>query len=416
MNTPSRGPQHNEGVDTCQGKPCPPNLARRVKRRAWAPEWNWFAVCAPGLEAPLFQEMRALGLEPLPAEPDGGGVGFRGKLEAGYLANLWLRCCARVLLRLADFRVRTWDDLVRQARGVPWEAFLPAGAPLRIKVSLKGSNLKHSGRVAEEVLAAAAQSLTKLGLAPPILAASQEPAQAIMVRGLDRRCQISLDASGEHLHKRGYRLAAGKAPLREDLAAALVTLAGYDGSQPFLDPMCGAGTLAIEAALLSRGLPALGEERDLSMLAWPCHREPTWRHLREKAREQALGAAPQPILARDAQTSAIRATAANAQRAGVAADLVIAKADFFQTPAPPGPPGLLAMNPPYGKRLGSVRQAGEFAQRLGAHLANHYPGWRVAAVLYLPQWLEVLGLRDARTLAAPFGGLKVTLAVGEVKG
>lgn len=434
MSLSSVGPNHKEGMGACQAQPAtpgkgaahsgspgpatstskgPPNLARRIKRQAWVPVWDWFAVCAPGLEEILTAELASLDLAPLPAEPGVGGVAFSGKLEAGYLANLWLRSAGRVLLRLADFRVRTWDDLLRQAKAIAWEVFIPPGAPLNIRVTLKSSNLKHAGRVAEEVFKAACQSLQKVGLAPPRMAQAQEPAQVIMVRGVDRRCQISLDASGEHLHKRGYRQDPGQAPLREDLAAALLKLAGYDGSQMLMDPMCGAGTLPIEAALSARGLPSLGE-RSIAMETWPCHREPTWRHLVSKAHEQALAAAPAPILARDLSGVARKSSKANALRAGVSEDVRFDKADFFKAPPPPGPPGLLVVNPPYGKRLGSVRQAEEFAKKLGQRLASAYGGWQVAIVLYLPQWLEGLGLQDARTLSAPFGGLKVTLAVGKV--
>ncbi len=413
--TPSfRGPHHKEAPRACQARaaaPGPPNLARRIKRRAWAPEWNWFATCAPGLEELLAGELKALGLAVSGPEP--GGVGFAGKLEAGYLANLWLRTAGRVLLRLADFRVRRWEDLRRQARQVAWEVFVPAGAPLKVRVSLKGSNLKHAGRVAEEVLAAATSSLQKAGLAPPRPCRKGEAGQLVLVRARDRRCQISLDASGEHLHKRGYRLEVAKAPLREDLAAALLLLAGYQGGETLLDPMCGSGTLAVEAALLARRLPPLGR-RPLAMEAWPCHRQPAWRHLRARAGEQALAEAPAPIHARDRVPGALRATAGNARRAGVAGDLALEQADFFAAP-PPGPgPGLVVMNPPYGKRLGSVRRAGSLAARLGRRLGEAYGGWRVAAVLYLPQWVESLGLEETRTLSLPFGGLKVTLVVGRV--
>jgi putative N6-adenine-specific DNA methylase len=370
-------------------------------------------VCAPGLEKILAAELGGLVLEPLPVKPGLGGVGFSGKLEAGYLANLHLRGAGRVLLRVADFRVRTWDDLVRQAGAIAWEVFIPPDAGLSIRVTLKSSNLKHSGRVAEEVFKAASQSLQKAGLAAPRQAKAREPAQVVLVRGKDRRCLISLDSSGEHLHKRGYRLDPGQAPLREDLAAALLMLAGYDGSQMLLDPMCGAGTLAIEAAQMARKLPALGD-RAIAMQSWPCHREAAWGHLLGKAHEQALDAAPAPILGRDKAAMALKAAGANAARAGVGEDVRFDKADFFSAPPPPGPPGLLVMNPPYGKRLGSVRQAEVFVQNLAQRLAQTYGGWRVGIVLYLPQWLDLLGLQEVRTLSAPFGGIKVTLATGKV--
>lgn len=392
-----------------------PNLERRVKQQVWAKEHDYFAVTAPGLEEICADELRALGVGPV--EPQPGGVAFRGRWEAMYLANLWLRTAGRVLLRLRDFRVHNWSDLPRQAMAVPWEVYLPAGAAIRVQVTLNESNLKHSGRVAEEVVGAAMARLTSLGLAAPTLAEgaeeSRDNALTIMVRGAGRRASISLDTTGEHLHRRGYRLQPGQAPLREDLAAGLLTLCGYGGAGALLDPLCGAGTLPIEAGLMARGL-APGLERAFAVESWPCHRAPAFAHMRKKAREAALPQAPAPILGRDRSAPALAAARANAERAGLAADLTFDKADFFAAPPPGVAPGLLVINPPYGKRLGSVRQAEEFAARLGRHLKGFYPGWRCGVVLYLPQWAEELRLERAVSLVVPHGGLKVTLLAGDV--
>ena len=390
----------------------PINLARRIKRRAWAPTWDWFAACAPGLEEICAAELAALGLETGP--PQGGGVGFRGRLEAAYLANLWLRCAGRVLLRLADFRVRTWQDLVRQAGRIPWEVFLRPGRELRIQVSLRASNLRHSGRVAEVVLEQAARRLESLGLEPPRAAAAhQAGAQLVLVRGYQRRALISLDTSGEHLHRRGYRLAAGSAPLREDLAAALLSLCAYRGGQTLLDPMTGSGTLAIEAALLARGLPP-ALQRSLALESWPCHRAPTWDHLRKRARQEALPRAPGAILARDLRPQALEQARQNAGRAGVEGDLELMRADLLESPPPPGPAGLVVINPPYGRRLLSPNQATRLVREVARKLRREYQGWQVGLVLQRPAWQGLFSLKGTRRLVAAHGGLKVTLLSGRV--
>ncbi|MCA1905352.1 MAG: hypothetical protein LDL11_02025 [Desulfarculus sp.] len=409
------------------------NLERRVKRQAWAPEHDLFAVTAPGLEPVCAHELLNLGAEEARATP--GGVLFRGRLDSLYAANLWLRTAGRVLLRLKDFRVRTWEDLLRQAAAVPWEVWLEAGAQVRVRVSLRQSNLRHEGRIAEEVFQAASNRLASLGLKPPRLiggegregeeddggdqtegpsAGGDQPAQTILVRGVDRRASLSLDGSGAHLHRRGYRLAPGPAPLREDLAAALLILCDYTGDQPLLDPFCGAGTLAIEAGLIARRL-APGLARDFAFSDWPSFREPTWRHLRKQAQAAALPAPPQPIHARDVSAPALEACRANARRAGLEGQVEIQRADFFNADPPPGP-GLVVINPPFGHRLGSVRQAADLAKRIGWRLRLAYPGWRVGLVLYRPEWAADLGLAQARTLAAPHGGLKISLLCGEVPG
>ena len=390
-----------------------PNLARQIKRQVWPHAWPLFAVCAPGLEEVCEAELESLGAGALEVRP--GGVAFEGRVEMLYTANLWLRSAGRVLFRLSDFRVRRWDDLLRQAARAPWEYFLAPKAPYRIQVTLKDSNLRHEGRIAEEVGAAIEKRFRSLNLEPPApVRPDQAQSQLIAVRGHDRRCTFSLDASGDHLHRRGYRLATGKAPLREDLAAALLIFSGYTGEEALLDPMCGSGTLPIEGSLLARDL-APGLERAFALENWACHRKAAWEHLKKLSREESLPAAPNPIWAWDNNPGAIRSAKDNAERAGVSGDVEIVQADFFKEPAPKCEPGILVVNPPYGKRIGSVRQAERLIQKLGAKLKADYRGWRVSLVLYLPEWQRFLNLKNTRAITAPHGGVKVTMLSGEAE-
>ncbi len=386
------------------------NLARRIKRRGWAPSWDWFAACAPGLEEFCAAELSGLELETGP--PESGGVPFRGRLAAGYRANLWLRCGGRVLLRLADFRVRTWQDLVRQAGRIPWEVFLPPGRELRIQVSLHSSNLRHRGRVAQVVLEQAVRRMQSLGLEPPRAAGARPGrSQLVLVRGLGRRAMISLDSSGEHLHRRGYRLVPGTAPLREDLAAALLYLCRYQGRQTLLDPMTGSGTLAVEAALMARRLPP-ALERPLALESWPCHREATWAHLRASARQGVRQRAPAPILARDLRPRSLEQARQNADRAAVAGDIDFEPADFLVGPPPATEPGLVVINPPYGRRLLSPGRAVRLLKEIARKLRLDYRGWRVGLVLQRPAWQGLFNLKGSRRLVVVHGGLKLTLLAG----
>ena len=240
-------------------------------------------------------ELTRLGMAGVSVEP--GGALFSGRLGEAYRANLWLRTAGRVLLRLADFRVRVLADIKRQAEAVPWEAFLAAGAPLAVQVSMKQGGLGHGGAVAESVQKGVEQRLKNLGIAPPLPAGPDDAGrQMILLRNQDRRAVISLDSSGIHLHKRGYRLATAKAPLRENLAAALLVLCGFRGEAPLLDPMCGAGTIPIEAALIARNLPP-GLARGFAMQAWPAHREATLAHLRKTALAGSRPAPHAPFIA-----------------------------------------------------------------------------------------------------------------------
>jgi putative N6-adenine-specific DNA methylase len=391
--------------------PSPINLQRRIKQKVWPHAWPWFAVCKPGVEDICLSELAGLEIENLDPQP--GGVGFEGGLEDAYAANMWLRTSSRVLLRVNDFRVRRWDDLVRQASRTTWEYFLQPEGAFTIQVSLTDSNLKHTGQIADVMAQGITRRFKELGLAPPLPARpDQSSSQVIMVRGVDRRCTFSLDSSGDNLHKRGYRLASGKAPLREDLAAALLWISGYSGDVPLIDPMCGSGTLAIEAALIARGLPPC-LDREFAMHSWPCHREAAYGHLKKTFEANALDRAPARIMASDNQAPALKFARDNAERAGVGADIEIGQQDFFQL-TPPDEPGVLVANPPYGKRIGSVRQGERFIQKMGAHLRNNFPGWRVGVVLYQTEWAKYLGLRNTVRTTVPHGGVKVTLLAGEV--
>jgi len=162
-----------------------------------------------------------------------------------------------------------------------------------------------------------------------------------------------------------------------------------------------------------RRLPP-GGGRGFAFQAWPSFRETTWRHLLREAQTQALVAPPAPIIARDNSVAALDICQENAGRAGLGGQIAIERADFFKAAPPDAGPGLVVINSPYGKRLGSVRQAGELVERIGRRLAEAYQGWRVGIALYRPEWAEALPLAEAVSLTAPHGGLKLTLLGGRV--
>lgn len=383
-----------------------PALSRRIKQTVHAPLHAWFASCSPGLEPVLARELAELDAAEI--EPVAGGVEFKGKLDLGYLANLWLRSANRVLLRVAEFRARAPEELFRHAREIRWEALLPA-LPLRIEVSLQASRMTSDSLVERTLREAIAARLDEQAL--PKLPEGEGPSQLLLVRFEQNRVLLSLDSSGELLHKRGYREATAKAPIRETLAAGILLAAGYDGSASLLDPMCGAGTFPIEAALIARRLPP-GLHRHFRFEDWPSFKEATWRHLKAKALEQALEASPHGILAQDLNPGAIAATRANAERAGV--PLAILSADFFAAPAPEGPPGWLVLNPPYGRRIGESEAIGRFYARIGSKLRREYAGWTFAIVVPEPSLYGALRLPESERLILPHGGLKIGVTIGRI--
>ncbi len=299
-----------------------------------------------------------------------GGVEFSGFLEHLYRVNLWSRTASRVLVRLGEFDAKTFAELSRKAAALPWEKFLSAQAAVTVRATCHKSKLYHSDAVAERILTAIQERLGG--------DVQNEGAQSIVVRLDHDHCTLSLDSSGDHLHQRSYRLAAAKAPLRETLAAALLRRARYDPTQPLLDPFCGSGTFAIEAALMARNI-APGLQRRFAFMNWVTYDAEDWAALMAEAQATRLPHSPAPILASDRDAGAIEAANANAERAGVRESIEFTCQSVSAIQPPPGP-GLVIANLPYGKRVGEAEPVENLYAQFGKVLAQKCPGWRVAFV------------------------------------
>lgn len=304
-----------------------------------------FAACAPGLEPVLAAELARLGLD---AQAVPGGAEARGE-DAVALACLGSRVADAVSLRLY--------------RG-------PAGG----------------------LAAARREARRHFGEGAPLLA-----------RRAEREATLSLDAAGAPLYRRGWRARIGAAPLRETLAAGILLASGYDGSVPFLDPMCGSGTLAVEAALLaSRRAPGLG--RRFAFEGWPGHDAGRAERLRAHLAAQ-IRAPPAPIHASDRNGGAVRLARKNAEAAGVADHLRLARNDAAALIPPPGP-GLCAVNPPYGLRLG---EDAEDAWKALAALLPRLSGWGLSVLAPARSLEKVLARDPEEALAVRNGGLRCRL-------
>jgi putative N6-adenine-specific DNA methylase len=374
-----------------------------------------FAVCAPGLEELLTRELRALGL---PAESVQGGSEWEGDRKHLHLANLHSRLATRVLVRMAEFRARSFHELERHANRIAWNRFLPAGGSLHLRVSCRKSKLYHEGAVEERLLRAAEAQIPGISQRAGETdddGEFQGEAQLIVVRFLHDRCTLSVDSSGAPLYMRGYRQAVGRAPLRETLAAAVLLGSGWRPGESLLDPMCGSGTIPIEAALISRNVApgiasASRQPRNYAFERWPEHDPGSWNAAVEAAREAITVSSGSPIHASDRDEGAARATAENARRAGVLDDLTIECAALTSI-MPPEAPGWLLSNPPYGLRVSESSELRNLYAALGRFARESLPGWhlgilsadsRLAAQLRLPLH-EVLRTRN--------GGIPVSLLV-----
>jgi putative N6-adenine-specific DNA methylase len=324
-------------------------------------------VTAPGLAPLCAAELEALGITG--ARGDEAGVAFDATPEALWRANLWLRTASRVLSCGSPSSRRAASPRLEEQRHACAGTWSPrdcrrAAAARDLSQVALSTRMPLAERVARAVAAGAA-ARGPAGARPARRNEGDDAGPLFVVRFAHDRCTISADASGALLHQRGYRQAVGKAPLRETLAAAMLLAAGYDGSGPLVDPLCGSGTIAVEAALIARRL-APGRHRRFAFERWPSFDAGRWRRLLAEADAAALPAAPAPILASDRDAGAIEATLANAARAGVAGDLTVVRQALSDVVPPEGAGRRVAGHQP------AVRQAG--GRGRGAARAVGAPG------------------------------------------
>jgi putative N6-adenine-specific DNA methylase len=355
-----------------------------------------FAVAAPGIEPITAREVALLGVTDVATEA--GGVTFRAALAQVQDANLRLRTASRVLVRVARFRARTFFELERHATKLDWGRWLAPGVAPEFDVTSKKSKLYHEKGIAQR-LATAAGSTT----------AADVPAQLFVVRVQRDEFTLSIDSSGELLHRRGYRQETAKAPLRETLAAAMLLGAGWHGQAPLVDPMCGSGTIPIEAALIARGIaPGLG--RGFAFEAWPSFELAGWRAVRARAEAEVMARSPVHIAGSDRDAGAVAAACANAARAGVAEDVSFGEAPLSSLDPPEGA-GFLVSNPPYGVRVGEEARLRDLYATLGRLVTQRLDGWTVALLTANPRLDHATGLDWREVLRTSNGGIPVRLIV-----
>lgn len=368
---------------------------------------DYFVMSAPGIEGLLKAELVAIGI--VPKEVVTGGIAFQGTPEHLMRVNLHSRLANRVLVRVAEFHASTFHELERRAKKIEWRRFFVEGQSVRFRVTCRKSKLYHSDAVAERLLkisggaAAADQD-------DDIADESAGDAQLFVVRIARDVCTISADSSGELLHRRGYRQAVAKAPLRETLAAAMIAGSGWDPSMPLVDPMCGAGTIAIEAAMVARRL-APGAARTYAFEKWPDHDAAAWKAMVDTARDRVLPRAPSPIVASDRDAGAIAATIANAERAGVIGDIEVSERSITAAHYPQ-PPGWIVTNPPYGVRIGDSRPLRNLYAGLGSIIQEQAAGYRLALLSADSELEDQLALDLEEAFRTTNGGIPVHLVLG----
>ncbi len=355
-----------------------------------------FVVVAPGLEPFAEAEVLDLGIPAGRVRRQHGGLEVQATSRQLYALHRWARVPTRVLLRVGAGTARRWDELQQFVRSVDWDAWLPAGAPVELHVASHRSVLYHEGAIAERLGTALGRPVRPKG----------EGAQAVHAR-IDRdRVLLSVDASGEALHRRGWRTSGHRAPLRTTLAAAMVRASGWDGSVPLVDPMCGSGTIPIEAALALAGRPI---ERDFAFQRWPSFERGTWASVTGTARPDRLTA---PVVAADRDAGAVASCADHVRAAGLEGWITVEQA-AVTAQTWPDVPGLVVTNPPYGRRVGG-RDLRDLYAALGRRVADG--GHRLVLLADDQRLAAATGLELDEAFATSNGGIDVRCWVGGAGG
>lgn len=396
-----------------------------------------FVVTAPGLEELALAELVRLGVRP--ASTTHGGVNCVLTWPQLWSVHLRSRIATRVLVRLARFKADGFDSLRIGLDRVDWDAWLPeAGGPsgrIRVTAAADGrSGLFHTGAIAERVAAAigrevavvperdenaaagadardgARDGAAETGAAEVGAFDESDAAAHVLVRVVRDVVTVSLDATGAALHRRGWRGPAGRAPMRETLAAALVVASGWDPRTPLVDPFCGSGTVAIEAAMIARRM-APGRQRDFAFRSWPSFDSKGFARLVRGCDADVIERCP-PIIATDRDAGVIEACAENALRAGVAGDIVFDRRSVSALELP-ARRGSIVTNPPYGHRIGGdVRDLYDSWGRVLAMPAAG--GWRLALIAMRETPVSRLRVPLEQVVRTTNGGLDVAISTGVV--
>ena len=349
-------------------------------------------------------ELETLGVGRPSAVP--GGVEFDDAVEALYRVALRSGLASGLLVRLGEFEARRFEQVVRGVAALPWRAWIGRYDPVQVRVTARKSRLYHTTAIAERVL----RGLHEAVGARPADDASTD-AWRVAVRLVNDRCAVSLDLTDEPLYRRGYRLATAKAPLRPDLARALLVVSGWDPQTPLIDPFCGAGTICIEAAAMARGLPP-GRLRNFAFMRAAFFDADRWERIRTSGMKAVLTEAPALVWGSDRDAGAVRAAKENAERAGVDIQWEVAPLGRASSVrVPPADVGALISNPPYGRRTGDLARLRNLYQSLGEQRRRLPKGWRMALVVADGQLARATQVRLRSALLTDHGGTKVRFMV-----
>ena len=335
---------------------------------------KFFATCAKGLEPILAEEMQQIGATDV--VPGRGGVSFAGERGTLYKANLWARTAVRVLQPILEGDVESADELYQAVMTIDWSQYMTPEHTLAVDCNVRDSKITHSlYALLRTKDAICDQFIAKCGRRPSV--DTECPMVGLNLHIFRDHFILSLDSSGESLHKRGYRPILTKAPLNEALAAALVLRSGWDPETPFVDPMCGSGTLPIEAAWIALKRPPGLTRKHFGFMGWIDYDVALWTSIRDEARRGVLKKLPAPISGSDHRVDAVEFSRGNAKAAGIGHLLSFERKELLDLRLPKGTPGTIICNPPYGERLGEEEELFPLYESIGEVFAEVAGGWNV---------------------------------------
>jgi putative N6-adenine-specific DNA methylase len=366
---------------------------------------EYFATVARGLEELAVQELTELGAQNV--APGFCGVSFQGDRELLYRVNLWARLPFRVLMKLGEFPSLDANELIESIQQIEWAKYLNPDLTMAVTVTGKNEQLNHSHFTAVQVKRAITNQQTKQ-FGDRSNVDIDEPDVRINVHIDKDICTVSLDSSGNSLHRRGYRSAVGDAPLKESLAAALMKMSGWTPDMAFVDPLCGSGTLPLEAAMQALNIAPGVFREQFGFERWLDFDRALFDQLLKDAEAGEKKDVNVTIIGSDRSFEVIQQAKSNAQKSGVERYIQFAQLELAEVEAP-ADSGILLCNPPYGERLGRDEDLGAFYKLLGDILKNRFKGWTAYVLSGNKELAKSIGLRSAQRFPVYNGTLACQL-------
>ncbi|NOX32696.1 MAG: RNA methyltransferase [Deltaproteobacteria bacterium] len=386
---------------------------KRVKRRITGREHLFFIICSPGLKNLCQNEMLRLGFPGDKLRVTSGGIEFKSRLNTCMALNLSLRSPLKILMRITRFKAESFRKLEKKINAVDWILYLPQNCSLKFSVTTRKSRLYHSDAIARRCEKIILNQLSSGGAF--VSPAKKKINQTIYIRAENNDFTVSLDSTGELLFKRGIKQKVNKAPVRENIAFAMLFWAGFLKDDILIDPMCGSGTFSLEAAMMKACLLP-GSFRSFAFENWPGFSLKTYNYLKIPAKKIFAGILKKEIFASDIDDMALAAMGQNILNHGIDRIIDVSKKDFFSiNPSiiSPYKKGVVMLNPPYGKRLGEKTNTRSFYKEIGKKLASDFKGWRGGIILPSRKLKLYSGL-NLELKPVYHGGLDVFAGIGMI--